>query len=91
MAATVGNNGPTSAYPCHLPPTAGTHVFKAFNTIGVEHMAHPGGELIAGERLQCLFAGPPEQQDKCAEIIEAVGLIPEYLGPIRWVQGRALG
>ena len=44
-----------------LPP-AGTYVYKAFNCIGVEHMAHPGGELITGERLTMLFAGPPEHQ-----------------------------
>jgi hypothetical protein len=46
-------------------------------------MQHPDGELITGERLTVLFAGPTEHQEKCAEIVEAVGFIPEYVGPIR--------
>jgi hypothetical protein len=35
----------------------GAHVFKAFNTIGVEHMVHPDGSLISGQRLTMMFAG----------------------------------
>ncbi|GAB4817922.1 hypothetical protein N2152v2_004968 [Parachlorella kessleri] len=64
----------------------GTYVYKAFNTIGVEHMAHPNGELIAGKRLSMMFAGPAEYHGKCAEIVEAVGFIPEWVGPIRYAR-----
>ncbi len=46
-------------------------------------MAHPDGELITGERLTMMFAGPAERRDTCAQIIEAVGFLPEYVGPIR--------
>ena len=70
------------------PCTAGTYVYKAFNTIGVEHMAHPDGELIAGERLRMMFAGEAEYQEKCAEFIDAVGFVPEWVGPTRWVGKR---
>lgn len=37
-----------------------THVFKAFNTVGVEHMAHPDGSLINDQQLSMMFAGGPE-------------------------------
>jgi 8-hydroxy-5-deazaflavin:NADPH oxidoreductase len=54
------------------------HVFKAFNTIGVEHMAKPEG-------IQMMFAGPDNDAKKVAEaIVAAVGFQPLYVGPIRY-------
>lgn len=44
---------------------------------------HPDGELITGERLTLLFAGDPDHKEKCQQIIEDVGFIPQYVGPIR--------
>lgn len=55
-------------------------VFKAFNTIGLEHMAHPSGEGVFGGGaaaaargpLTMLFAGAPEKREAAAAIISAV-------------------
>jgi predicted dinucleotide-binding enzyme len=41
----------------------GTHVFKAFNTIGTNHMLHPDGSHISGEQLTMMYAGGPEGKD----------------------------
>ncbi|KAI8473334.1 MAG: hypothetical protein J3K34DRAFT_411055 [Monoraphidium minutum] len=70
------------------------YVFKAFNTIGFEHMAAPrgdavfGGAAVAAERgpITMLFAGAPERKDAVAEVITDVGFDPRYVGPIRYAR-----
>jgi 8-hydroxy-5-deazaflavin:NADPH oxidoreductase len=51
-------------------------VYKAFNTLGVEHMANAQGKDM-------LFAGP---DDSIADVIAAVGYKPFYVGPIRYAR-----
>ncbi len=45
-----------------------THVFKAFNTIGAEHMEFPGGELMSGQQLSMLLAGGPEGRNIAEQV-----------------------
>ncbi|CAN0067508.1 unnamed protein product [Phaeothamnion confervicola] len=49
-----------------LPPEA--RVFKAFNSTGVEHMSHPDGLLISGDRLTMLFAGDAKEKEGDAAV-----------------------
>eukprot|EP00887_Chlorella_sp_A99_P005451 scaffold1.g5451.t1 len=63
-----------------------TDVHKSFNTTGVEHLAHPDGTRVTGQRLTMLFAGAPERQDVAARVIELVGFIPVYVGHIRYAR-----
>jgi predicted dinucleotide-binding enzyme len=51
-------------------------VYKAFNTIGVEHMAHAAGKDM-------MYCGPDKD---IAPVIEAVGFKPLYMGPIRYAR-----
>lgn len=51
-------------------------VYKAFNTVGVEHMADAHGKDM-------LFAGP---DDSIADVVAAVGYKPFYVGPIRYAR-----
>jgi 8-hydroxy-5-deazaflavin:NADPH oxidoreductase len=51
-------------------------VYKAFNTLGVEHMIDPVGKDM-------LFAGP---DDAIADVVAAIGYIPYYVGPIRYAR-----
>ncbi|KAG2499286.1 hypothetical protein HYH03_002864 [Edaphochlamys debaryana] len=61
-------------------------VYKAFNTVGVEHMSHPDGSLITGQQLSMLFCGGPERLEEVEEVISAVGFDPAYVGPIRYAR-----
>jgi hypothetical protein len=67
----------------------GTYVYKAFNTIGVEHMPHgEDGSSIpgwSGGQLAMLLAGSEERKDVAKGIVEALGWLPAYVGPIRYV------
>jgi len=59
----------------------GAAVYKAFNTIGVTHMADP---MFRGKAAQLLFAGPADEHQRVVEkVISDVGFKPEYVGPIR--------
>lgn len=57
-------------------PTA--KVYKAFNTIGVEHMARP-----KSVGTDMLFCGPDAE---IQDVIAAVGFTPRYMGPIRYAR-----
>lgn len=63
-------------------------VFKAFNTIGAEHMGTPDGSLIPGSvgPLTMLFAGDASKKDIAASVVSAVGFAPRYVGPIRYAR-----
>ena len=51
-------------------------IYKAFNTLGVEHMVNPVGKHM-------LYAGP----DKDIEpLLLAIGYVPYYVGPIRYAR-----
>jgi predicted dinucleotide-binding enzyme len=54
-------------------------VYKAFNTVGVEHMADAAGKDM-------LFCGAPEDMNLIAQVIAAVGFNPFYVGPIRYAR-----
>jgi predicted dinucleotide-binding enzyme len=58
-------------------PTA--FVYKAFNTVGVEHMADPAGKDM-------LFCGPPDEKELVQAVVAAVGFKPYYVGPIRYAR-----
>lgn len=64
----------------------GSHVFKAFNTIGDNQMEHGDGSAISGQQLTMMFAGGPEGKDKVEELIGAVGFKPVFVGPIRYAR-----
>jgi 8-hydroxy-5-deazaflavin:NADPH oxidoreductase len=51
-------------------------VYKAFNTLGVEHMINPVGKDM-------MFCGP---DGEIADIVAAVGFKPYYVGPIRYAR-----
>ena len=51
-------------------------VYKAFNTLGVEHMS---AEAAAGTDM--MYAGPDNEID---DLVAAVGFNPYYIGPIRY-------
>lgn len=55
-------------------------VYKAFNTLGYENFQQP---IIAGERADMLFIGHESQQERAAELIQAVGLNPVYVGDLQ--------
>lgn len=63
-----------------------THVFKAFNTIGAEHMTAGDGSLINGQQLSMLYAGGSEGKEHVEAFISGVGYRPEYVGPIRYAR-----
>ncbi|CAJ1950710.1 unnamed protein product [Cylindrotheca closterium] len=56
-------------------------VYKAFNTVGVEHM-----EAALGKDM--MFAGDADEEAQkiVAEIIKGVGFKPFYIGPIRYAR-----
>ncbi len=61
-------------------PTA--FVYKAFNTLGVEHMSDGTGKDM-------LFCGPSENQEALGlvtEVVSSVGYKPYYVGPIRYAR-----
>jgi len=64
----------------------GAHVFKAFNTIGVEHMHAADGRYITCERLTMLMAGAEEGRPLAEAVVAGVGFVPEYVGPIRYAR-----
>ena len=73
-----------------LPSSA---VYKAFNSVGVEHMKHPEGSALGGnggerEREDMLVAGDPREPflDVALAVVTAVGFIPRYVGPIRYAR-----
>jgi len=68
-----------------LPDAA---VYKAFNTIGVEHMAAADGSQVTGEQLTMLFCGSndAEKKELASTIIAKVGFTPVYCGPIRYAR-----
>lgn len=62
---------------------------KAFNTVGVKHLANPEGNQVPGHNvasgpLTMLFCGPKEQETEAAAVVAAVGFKPVYVGPIRY-------
>lgn len=66
-------------------------VFKGFNTVGLNHLGNPDGSLILGRDaslgpLKMLYCGPSEQRELAAQIINAVGFRPVYVGPIRYAR-----
>lgn len=56
-----------------------SRVFKAFNTVGVEHMRDPIGKDM-------FYCGSQEARKEAEEIIRAVGFSPFYVGPIRYAR-----
>ena len=73
-------------------------VFKAFNTIGREHMGIgadgrgiPGYDAAAGP-LSMLFAGDKGKESEAAAVVKAAGFSPRYVGPIRYARNlEAIG
>jgi 8-hydroxy-5-deazaflavin:NADPH oxidoreductase len=66
-------------------------VFKAFNTVGLNHLGNPDGSLVPGRAdslgpLKMLYCGPLEQREAAAQIIYAVGFHPVYVGTIRYAR-----
>jgi predicted dinucleotide-binding enzyme len=61
----------------HFLPTA--FVYKAFNTLGVEHMADASGKDM-------LFCGSPDEKELVQAVVAAVGYKPYYVGPIRYAR-----
>ena len=61
-------------------------MYKAFNTVGVEHMAHPDGSLVTGQRLTLLFAGSAARQAEAAALIRTVGFLPHWVGHVRYAR-----
>ncbi|KAL4430937.1 hypothetical protein ABPG75_006193 [Micractinium tetrahymenae] len=61
-------------------------VFKAFNSVGVEHMAAPDAKLVTGQRLTLMYAGAEERARDVGELIAAVGFEPQYVGHIRYAR-----
>jgi len=61
-----------------LPEAA---VFKAFNSLGVEHMVNPAGKdmFVAGDER-------PEYKAKAMAVVQAVGFKGRYVGPIRYAR-----
>jgi predicted dinucleotide-binding enzyme len=64
-------------------------VYKAFNTVGLNHLGNPNGSLIPGRDaslgpLKMLFCGGADQREAAAQIISAVGFTPVYVGAIRY-------
>lgn len=55
------------------------YVYKAFNMVGVEHMADPFGKDM-------LFCGSPDQKELVQAVVAAVGFKPYYVGPIRYAR-----
>jgi predicted dinucleotide-binding enzyme len=53
-----------------------TKVYKAFNTLGVEHMSDGTGKDM-------LFAGPDKD---IADLVATIGYKPIYVGPIRYAR-----
>lgn len=69
-----------------------SYVYKAFNTVGAEHMEAADGRLIPGGApggaLTMLFCGPGEAKE-CEiveKVISGVGFVPRYVGPIRYAK-----
>jgi 8-hydroxy-5-deazaflavin:NADPH oxidoreductase len=60
-------------------PTA--KVYKAFNTLGVEHMKYAFGKDM-------MFAGDTDETSRaiCAATVAAVGFKPIFVGPIRYAR-----
>ena len=69
---------------CCVP--AESFVYKAFNTVGVEHMARPDGALVTGTRMSLPFAGAPQRQRDVAALIEAVGFEAHWVGHVRYAR-----
>lgn len=63
-----------------------THVYKAFNTLGVEHMVAPDGARISGEQLTLLVAGGPEGREAVEQVVAAAGFKPTWVGGIRYAR-----
>jgi len=65
-----------------------TFVYKAFNTIGAEHMAAAADFLPGGQRLTMLFAGSDDKSKReiVEDVIAGVGFEPVYVGPIRYAR-----
>eukprot|EP00604_Paraphysomonas_vestita_P002583 CAMPEP_0174818854 /NCGR_PEP_ID=MMETSP1107-20130205/1759_1 /TAXON_ID=36770 /ORGANISM="Paraphysomonas vestita, Strain GFlagA" /LENGTH=381 /DNA_ID=CAMNT_0016031341 /DNA_START=401 /DNA_END=1546 /DNA_ORIENTATION=+ len=82
-------DGSTSAGERFQSALPDSFVFKAFNTVGLNHLGNAEGTLIPGRNpdqgpLKMLFAGPSEQREIASQIISAVGFTPTYVGPIRY-------
>ena len=62
-------------------------VYKAFNTIGAEHMDH-ASDFLPGQRLTMLFAGADNKikREVVEDVIAGVGFEPAYVGPIRYAR-----
>jgi predicted dinucleotide-binding enzyme len=73
------------AFAAALPKS--TYVYKAFNTIGAEHMDR-AADFLPGQRLTILFAGPDNKVKKevVEDVIAGVGFEPAYVGPIRYAR-----
>jgi predicted dinucleotide-binding enzyme len=72
---------------CKLLPKS--FVFKAFNTVGLNHLGNPDGSLVPGRAdslgpLKMLYCGPLEQREAAAQVISAVGFHPVYVGTLRY-------
>ena len=68
------------------------HAYKAFNTIGVEHMQHPDGML--GHPLSLLYAGGPEGRKLVKAVVtgRARTWVPSNThATLRWVKYRNVG
>ena len=65
-----------------------SHVYKAFNTVGVEQMAKPDGSLLTGEQLTMLYCGDEGEEPKgiAEDIIRRTGFAPVFAGSIRYAR-----
>ncbi|KAH7617218.1 hypothetical protein Ndes2526B_g07811 [Nannochloris sp. 'desiccata'] len=74
------------AFAAALPKS--TFVYKAFNTIGAEHMDKASDFLPDGQRLTMLFAGSDDKVKRgvVEDVIAGVGFEPAYVGPIRYAR-----
>jgi predicted dinucleotide-binding enzyme len=78
------------AFAAGLPQS--TKVYKAFNTIGAEHMER-AAEFLPGQRLTMLFAGGAHgsgdnkvHREVVEDVIAGVGFEPAYVGPIHYAR-----
>lgn len=64
-------------------------VYKAFNTVGAEHIARPDGSLT-NQKLpeDMLVAGDPDPSARglAMAVVKAAGFRPHYVGPIRYAR-----
>lgn len=61
-----------------------TKFYKAFNTIGVEHMDPTPGSLLNTKSPVMLFCGPEEDKETISTFIEHAGWTAKYVGGLKY-------